>query len=187
MVEMVMTGFNPTTFYWCNSGQIVMRTTVIKFYHNVTLHMCWSFLLFWYIDWKINKLITNINKKFYPFSIFTFGHLGPQNSLTLDLTCPIALLHTTTNVIVLDCFFLGYFENATLKEKPDLTLFEIFSIAITNVNYHLWWGFVWNVFLCRGSGCSSVGIAVTSNTRGLQYKSSHRHLLYWSFVYCQLY
>ena len=24
-----------------------------------------------------------------------------------------------------------------LKEKPDLTLFEIFSIAITNVNYHL--------------------------------------------------
>ena len=35
----------------------------------------------------------------------------------------------------------------------------------------------------EGSGCGSVGRAVASNTRGPQFKSSHRQNLYWTFVY----
>jgi len=38
-----------------------------------------------------------------------------------------------------------------------------------------------------GSGCGSVGWAVTSNTRGPQFESSHKQNLYWTFIYCQLY
>ena len=33
-----------------------------------------------------------------------------------------------------------------------------------------------------GSGCGSVGRAVTFNTRGLRFESSHRQNLYWTFV-----
>ena len=40
-----------------------------------------------------------------------------------------------------------------------------------------------------GSGCGSFGRAVASNTRGLQFESSHRHNFiyqYRTIVYCQL-
>ena len=38
-----------------------------------------------------------------------------------------------------------------------------------------------------GSNCGSVGRAVTSNTRGTQFESSHQQILHWTFCYCQLY
>ena len=39
----------------------------------------------------------------------------------------------------------------------------------------------------KGSGCGSVGRAVSSNTRGLQFVSSHRAKFILNIVYCQLY
>ena len=41
--------------------------------------------------------------------------------------------------------------------------------------------------IMQGSGCGSYGRVVASNTKGLQFDSSHRQNLYWPFVYCQLY
>ena len=35
-----------------------------------------------------------------------------------------------------------------------------------------------------GSGCGSVLIEVTSNTRGVRFESSHRQIFYWTFIYC---
>ena len=34
-----------------------------------------------------------------------------------------------------------------------------------------------------GSGCVSVGRAVASNTRGLQFKFSHRQIFYWTLLF----
>ena len=36
------------------------------------------------------------------------------------------------------------------------------------------------------SGCGSVGRAVASNTRGLQFESSHRQICYTELYFCQL-
>ena len=41
-------------------------------------------------------------------------------------------------------------------------------------------------FFKNGSGGGSVGRAVATNTRGLQFKSSQRQNLSWAFVDCQL-
>ena len=38
-----------------------------------------------------------------------------------------------------------------------------------------------------GSGCGSVGKAVASVTRRLQFESSDQQILYWTFIYCQQY
>ena len=38
-----------------------------------------------------------------------------------------------------------------------------------------------------GSGRGSVGREVASNSRGLQFESSQRQNLYWTFIYCQLF
>ena len=35
-----------------------------------------------------------------------------------------------------------------------------------------------------GSGCGTVGRAVDSDTRGLQFESSRQKNLYWTFVKC---
>ena len=37
-----------------------------------------------------------------------------------------------------------------------------------------------------GNGCGSVGRAVASNTRGVQFEFSHRPNLYWTYIYCQV-
>ena len=37
-----------------------------------------------------------------------------------------------------------------------------------------------------GSGWGSVGRPITSDNRDPQFETSHRQILYWTFVYCQL-
>ena len=39
----------------------------------------------------------------------------------------------------------------------------------------------------KGSGCGSVGWAVTSDTRGPRFESSQWQILNWTFVYCEQY
>ena len=39
---------------------------------------------------------------------------------------------------------------------------------------------------CLGSGCGSVGRAVASDTRGSQFKSSHRQIFIYILNYCLL-
>ena len=70
------------------------------------------------------------------------------------------------------------FEHWTLHPGP-----WVYTSVMTNTFLDPKKGF----FDPLGSGCGSVGRAVASDTRGPRFKSSHWHILYGTFVYCQPY